>query len=1147
MTLAEINLRKELGLDVPGAGQKNYSVKAGAGGGKTTLLSRRIANQIIQGTPIDEFVIITYTNAAAAELREKITNRLQEVVNSGTQSAAALKYAQDALNSIELMQISTIHAFLFRILREYAFEAGIVMDAKMLEGEEDTARKKAFFDQWYHLHFDEIEKFRDDWIHVSEKGKKSEHHREVFENMFMDIANVREEIIYDLSDHTAEFTKAAEDYLNTWVPRASTFVSSMDLIAPAKKDGTKILLKGAEEVIAGVTEVESDFNNGNKGVEQAKKLAVAFKAALGVIKAKGKYFYGKNYQTQEDQIAHLLPIRNVQEHEWNFAKIYESCMSVSEKAARVAEYVCKMQKEYQKQIDAETLVLSNDDILYRAEKLLLEHGDILDKLREKYTKIYVDEFQDTTDLQTRIIKLLSEKSGADLTNIDFSQDKLLVVGDAKQSIYRFTGAEKSVYDDVDQLMNSLPNTLAESVNLESNFRSNSVIVDWVNKSYDGSATGSPAGLMKDYTAMSTDWVVSNANALHGVYRYGDPAVACKRDEDVENVVNLVETLVNNPKYFVERVTRSQDGSSTTPVLNTIQYSDIMIICKNTTHMESYVNAFYEKGIPVNVQGKFMVKDDEVLRNYVLLVEYFAEHKNKKNRVTAAQILHGIDVSKVDASVLTAAENALRGLRVQFRKEGMDVAAVAQHLLRHEDLYIPKDKSHKVERVRSYRIRLHQMVETCLGKNSGDLSELVRIMKEYLDTEVKREIPLESNENAIRLMNAHQSKGLTGQIVIIADRSNNEECRYGGFKKSGKYYPAATFKHNSFGDSKTITVPAYGYDMTILKQAGQDEIEEAIRLQYVAATRAAHALIIMPVCSSRNVPWFTDAAYELAMKPDICTWLKERDEDTTVYPVIGAGASATHPVVKLEDLEANLAAADFTQLTENQITSITPSGLEPAGVTGCDARDAEYVKENRPSGNVFGTVMHRVYELIFSRYETISGLAAADQEKAVKRIIHQAILEQTDELRATDHPQEFLEFLYSVMVKYLPNVIDSIVKEAEDVTEIYPEYTFSFYVSDAEREQFLKDFEPYFQAARTAIQIGSEKIWVNGQADLVVRKKDGTVKVYDYKSDAMNGKALADFEKSLAEKYEGQLALYRYAIGKAFDVTDVETELIHLYK
>ena len=99
----------------------------------------------------------------------------------------------------------------------------------------------------------------------------------------------------------------------------------------------------------------------------------------------------------------------------------------------------------------------------------------------------------------------------------------------------------------------------------------------------------------------------------------------------------------------------------------------------------------------------------------------------------------------------------------------------------------------------------------------------------------------------------------------------------------------------------------------------------------------------------------------------------------------------------------------------------------------------------------------------------------------------------------------------------------------------------------ERAAFLSDFDRYVKCAKDVIEVGAGSIWVTGKTDLVVKQKDGKIKVYDYKSDAMNGKPLSLFEKSLEQKYEGQLSLYRYAIGKAFGTTDVETELIHLYR
>lgn len=1129
MTAAEKKIRETLGLTIMGEGKKNYSVKAGAGGGKTTMLSKRISQQILLGTPIEDFVIITYTNAAAAELREKITNQLHHLAEDGIADPNQLSNVKKAMNSIELMQISTIHAFLFKILREYAFEAGIALDARMLEDSEDEDRKQKFFDEWYGdpKHFAEIISYANDWkIMLKTSMREIDYTYDVFKNMFFDVANIREELVYDTSDHAAIITANAAKYIATWLPLLHTVrdVIEKNNIKPDKKP--RKLNKKAQTVFDNINIVDAVAE---KGIEEAKKIVESLENIRSIV-MKGDNVFGNckelltDLDDALDDVVHAINDCKA-EWEWNFNTYYEMALD-AQKAAKVVEYVTKMQKEYQKQIDAETLVLSNDDILYRAEMLLTKHPDILDKLRERYTKIYVDEFQDTTGLQTRIIKLLTENA--------LSEDKLLVVGDPKQSIYRFTGAEKAVYDEMDGLLSALPNSLAESVTLDSNFRSNSDIVNWVNKSF--------RQLIPGYTDMDTDWSVSEKNAMHGVYKYGQ-TTSYSKDEDVEAVTELVKKIVGQSNIFIEECVRNKDGSLGTSYLRMIEYSDIMIICKNTTNMVNYVERFASEGIPVNVQGKFKVDKDEILKNFVILVEYFANYKNKKNRIAAAQVLQSIDATQVSDDCLKESENQLRNIRKYFKDHEMDSDAKIQYLLLHEELYVPKNIEKSEEKVRAYRIRLHQMVETCVSKNDGDLSKMAYLLNAYLNRVVKREIPLESNENAVRLMNVHQSKGLTGKIVIIADRSVGEGCRYNAFRKAGKYYPAVRYS-SSYGLQKSKIIPAYGYDLDILKQTYIDETEEAIRLQYVAATRAAHALIIMPVAAAKSVPWFTDFAYGYHNLKDIDEWITARKEDETVYPLNGKTASSNHRIIRLDELQMNMKAANLIEMTKKQCISITPSGLEPAGMTGYNPKDLEYHKEARPGGNVFGTVMHRVYQLLFERYDDLSALSGLEREKTIERAINQAILESLDDLREEDKPKNFADYLKMKMQEYFDKIITPIMKSAD---EIYPEYTFSFFVDDADRALFLKKFDFYFKNAKDEIVIFDELIWVNGQADLVVKQKDGSIKVYDYKSDARNGKSLDDFEKALEQKYEGQLMLYKYAISKAFEVDTVDTELIHLYR
>lgn len=1132
-------LRDELSNN---AGHCNYSIKAGAGGGKTTLLSKRICRQIVEGTPLEEFVIITYTNAAAAELRDSIAKQLTKVILDKKASEKENENAKTALNSIELIQISTIHAFLLKILRENAFESGVTLDATMLEADEDTARQITFFNKWYNAHDDEISKYRDDWLIESKSSKVvTDRTYQVFRNMFLDIANVREEIQYDVSDHTKMYEKMAKGYVKKWLQSLKKFYKKFEANWPSTQKGekTKRLNGRAKRMNENMPTLIAATQY---GVEEAKIVAQILVDIKEWVEKDYESFYG--YNGDSSALEGHEPKLSDWELEWNFAKLYDDYLSWADKSSKVVEYVCKIRKEYQKEIDSNTLSLSNDDILYRANKLFEEHPEIIDKLRSTYSKLYVDEFQDTTGLQANLVKMLAEKVGAKATDNDLEMDKLIVVGDPKQSIYRFTGAEKSVYDATDTMMEDLPNDVASSVSLDTNFRSNKAIVDWVNDKY--------SKLMpSDYSAMDTDWVVTENEALHGVYghayekeRNKDGSFkAYKKEVELESVVGLVQSLVNNPKCFIEEPNRKEDGTFDKPTLRRIRYSDIMIISRNTTRIKNYVESMSKQGVPVSVQGKFKIDMDEIVNNFVLLIDYFATYKNRKNRYIAEQIWSGFDATQVDKDELKKVNDELAELRERFRQCDNDPAVITRYLLTHEDLFLPKGRVQSPERVREYRIRLNQMVETCLANNDGDITSFAKCLKKYIEGDIKREIPLEQDENAIRIMNVHQAKGLTGQIVIIDDRFGVEECRYSGFKNQGKYYPSAYYKYLDEGTSYGKTMPAFGWDIERLRQAYDEEREEAIRLEYVAATRAAHALIIMP--PEKEGVWFTNKVYDYDNLPTINAWLEKREADTSTYSLEEDELVTEKSSYNLKELETNLKNADTQNLSQQKLVSITPSGLEPSGTTGYNKGQKEYKYEDRPKGNVFGTVMHRVYELIFMRYEILLGLDVKKRNKAIEGIVNQAILESADDLRKNDNPEEFQKYLIDRMIEYFDNVITPIMNDAE---EVYPEYTFSFYVDDDERDEFIKNFEEYYHSAKDKIDIiDGQTIWVNGQADLVVKCKDGSIKVYDYKSDARSGKPQADFDKCIDKKYEGQLALYRYAIGKSFGVSDVETELVDLYR
>ncbi|MCQ2752135.1 MAG: UvrD-helicase domain-containing protein [Coriobacteriales bacterium] len=1192
MNNTETILRDSLALNNK-TGNKNYSVIAGAGAGKTTMLSNRIANQIIDGSAIESFVIITYTNAAANELRDKLVKELNERLHDEDLSLTETQNSniKNALLNIDMIKISTIHSFLLDILKEYAFETKMALDVQMLEDDEDLERKEAFFNLRYKsLAADIKEKFGDDWIkQINNKPKNLT--RDVFLNMFLQLANVREEIVYSSQISQDTIDCYADEFVRTFWTKdgVGDFKEFAYHVCPNKKPTkpVQIILDCRNEL---------DSVTGKFTEENAKSISVAMEnahtrinASLGNSKTNlEQSFYGSNAKgnNPDDELQPYFKNVPAKPKDVSWDKFKEKFIDNVDNVNKLAKYVKdNFIEDYQNLIDKDTRFISNDDILFRSFKFLEKNPQILDKLRAKFLKIYVDEFQDTTDVQAKIVAMLATEPGTDYKDFKLKENNLIVVGDPKQSIYRFTGAEIAVYDQINNQFNELNSKIGEAVVLEQNFRSTSTIIDWVNKTF--------SKVMPNYESMTTDWKLNNPACLNGVFRCSD-SPDYNNNKDASNVAEIILKLVNNDKYLIEKFDYKTQSYS----YRKINFSDFMVITKGKYNLDTYLKAFMDADIPVNLMGKVTIGNDVVAKNFIRLVNYFANRKCDNAKLVAAQIVNRIDASDGDESAINASLAKLSEIDKTISDEHLDVAAIVYYLLNQEDLYLPlkldtfydaANGKYEIKEITTYRIHLHQMIETCLEKFAGDLKDFVSEMNKFLETEINRQNPLERANDAIRLMNVHQSKGLTGNIVIIADRCSEDKVRFDAFKSNGKFYPAASYKLNENQSAKVF--PSFTSDISMKQFASDGESEEFVRLEYVAATRAANALIIMPVCSNKQNIWFEDVKEDLDECQEIFDWIEnakapvgENIEEVSKEQALGT--------VSLSDLSNVYKTYDKDKFAVSSLDKANPSSFEKsiannkakkkekdkcsieekielpfneeicandelerdigkdysrehAGSISIYTIDSDPEANSRPKGDVFGNVLHRSFEILFNNYEELKGLEQEALEQEIKRTVNRAVLEFFDDLHSNDNPADFFTYLSEKLIEYFPKIIVPIM---EDAKEIFPELSFSYYVPNDEIEQFKAKFNPYLPKNK---QLTADSIWVNGAADLVVKKNNGNIKVYDYKSDTFkpDQETIDEFEERLYAKYKGQQELYKYTMQQIFgkDATIEDYELIHLYR
>ncbi len=1174
-------LRKTLNLEGE-SGRKNYSVMAGAGAGKTTMLSTRICHQILEGIDIESFLIITYTNVAAAEIQNKISQRLSEMISSGNLSKCEKDRADYAIKHIEMMQISTIHSFLFKVLKENAIEANLALDVTQIEEEEDRKRQVEFFYRWY----------QDERNHekvaeaLKDTDKFETYQSQVISSLFYQIANVREDVIVfdeDTINHSME--EYAKVFVNRWYGLMEQLYGAIKNHLPLT--AKKVPISNGKDpyktfqsdwpLIKDLRDREDYLNCALKISKVVEKTVRNISENGTFYKKSGKVDYTSYEEALKDDMRDMGLLKTVEENksviDYNFVEYHEK----AEKAKignRIAILAKEIQKSYQNEINHQGLILSNDDILYRAEVQLKTNRVLLDRLRNRYQKIYVDEFQDTTRLQTRIVLALSEKEGTPYKDDDFvdgtvndrnfETDKLIFVGDPKQSIYRFTGAEKAIFDTMHQRYGHYPIEVAQPVELMRNFRSNQSIIDWVNHSYEQ--------LMTEYSSMTTNWNIQDTNTIYGVFRHE------KDEADFQSVATIIKRMVQNPNYLIE--TRSENPEEGM-ISRTIHYGDILVITEDTSHLSPYVKVCQEMEIPFVFVAKHSVGGNIVLDQYLAMYDYFTNPKDKKKKYLALQAYTGLDVASLTVEEVRAWSEKLQK---EYQKTvDLDAAGLAQYLFMHEELYYPKNIAVPEYVSHSANARIHLLMESSSQKAVGNRKAFMKNMLQMVEDKQKQEPLLEQNMDAVRFMNVHQSKGLTSPIVIIADRSRTEKTYYSGFKHAGKYYP-------DFGysvEKLKISYPAYGHDVELLRLDEKEEKEEKIRLEYVAATRAANILIILP--NTKPVPksgvkpkvWFDEPEYQWSQLKEITDTLDSRDQKQIPVKDSLSNHKNDSSAYTIQDLSELLQNTAIEKRNSVQTINVSPSSFELKGTSGYTVKQEGYVRESRPRGNVFGVVMHRCFELIVNAFDTLSSMEEETRKQTIIKMIHRSVLESLKDFRRDDSKEDYVTYLSHTLPGYFDTVLKPILK-TKNSDQIFTEYAFSFYVPKEDRSWFIETFGKYLSKHDTSTEVEEEQetddeessyeeelkemsgntissdqfdgkeIWINGIADLVIQQNDGSVIIYDYKSDTRNGKEMNQFTESLGKKYEGQLKLYQYAISKAFHISmdqvnaDAKTNLIHLY-
>lgn len=560
-------------------------VEAGAGAGKTTSLVDRMLSLIGKGySTIETIVAVTFTNKAAAELAEKFQENLEAAIKSKTWSDEEKRRLAAALTHLELANICTIHAFCSQLIRERPVESEVDPDFKIVEEKEDAT---AATDFWFKA-IDNDPKIAEQ---LNELGISPDDclqaYLAVYANPdveFTDISAPKPDfsaIIIALQDFFAEMSMGMaqgipineRDGLQKILFQAQACITSADIDEP--------------QVIAALTQLDRN------------SYPLSMKRCWGNVE-NGRCFQEKMHAFRDNMIRPAIKAW------WAYA--YH----------RVLPLLCSVARDY-RQDRRNQGELDFADLLLATAKLLRSSAEVRSYFSERFSHYLIDEFQDTDPIQAEIFMLLAspESEEEDWRKCQLKPGSLFIVGDPKQSIYRFRRADISIYEEVKNIIRS---SGGDVIRLTMNFRSLETVIDFINPVFSEIFPEKSSERQARWVAMDKSKSVLSP-ALSGVFSF-NTTESGDRDQRYQDDAQHIGAWISSALQSglpIQRIT-ADHGT----VLEPCRPSDFMILTPRKAELDYYARNLADYGIPTTLLGAGSFKNDGLLHEALKVLQAAAQ-------------------------------------------------------------------------------------------------------------------------------------------------------------------------------------------------------------------------------------------------------------------------------------------------------------------------------------------------------------------------------------------------------------------------------------------------------------------------------------------------------------------------------------------
>lgn len=802
--------------------KSNVSLLAGAGSGKTYVLMKRFVQILRADLSVNptNIVAITFTRKAADEIKGRVRQAVSECVEQAQNDLERLRW-QEHLQKVESAPISTIHSLCSRILRDNPVETQLDPEFTILEDFEAQDFFKETLQQYLRKNIKENAALR---RLVQTYGVNS------FVNQVTALGDKLSELVRE--DNLAEpYLKAKEELPAL---QQKLFAAVREVIEAREALGAKTKGRQTLTEAAGLLD---EMQNQLLAPEPDCSLL----DASGVVKVSGKALAA--------ELANLKNLRQELNHVLLNAK---GCDLVQDWLAVLQEFYACLSARKQ-----ENNVLFNDDLDLLAIEHLQKNEALRQKYQERYKYIMVDEFQDTNERQRQLIYLLCGNK------LD-GKNNLFIVGDVKQSIYRFRHADVSVFNKVKE---DIAQNAGQNLGMKTNFRSTQSIVESCNTAFC-----QLMDLPKEEICLEHHEGANTGGAkvclLQVPYKSKDDDLGAKEDKWQKEAEAIAAYLQQElPK--VEPQLRP--GASKA------------ILLRAMTHCEILRQTLQGYGINcVVVKGKGFYEQQEVLDILNLLAALHNRYASLElagalrsnyfglDDATLTQLFWQTENDKPLWDVLQAVGSGELQLNLQPEQQALAMQAAerlrslrqAAVLMALPELFAQLWDELKPEFVLSQQEngpsklanvkKLRRLAQQYCQTKQASLAEWLQNVKDLRASSSKEPAATVQADDALQIMTIHNSKGLEFDLVILPQLDKSVH----GDTASIKYLPGKEGEQGLLGikvPDKEMQLQNSGvYELAKARDSELEE-EESRRLLYVAMTRAQKQLLMVGTVAEEKLP------------------------------------------------------------------------------------------------------------------------------------------------------------------------------------------------------------------------------------------------------------------------------------------------------